>query len=49
MYFQERKSLEEKNEKFKGREFLQAFVETSPNKLHLYRKKTNNFLTQKTI
>ena len=33
MYFQERKLLEEKNEKLKGRELLQLFLQTLLNKL----------------
>ena len=33
--------LEEKNEKLKGREFLQLFVETLPNKLSSLPKKDN--------
>ena len=41
MYFQEGKFLEEKNEKLKGRELLQLFVETSPSKLSPLPKKDN--------
>ena len=39
MYFQERKFLEEKNEKLKGREFLKLFVENLLNKLSSLPKK----------
>ena len=41
MYFQERKFLEETNEKLKGREFFKLFVETLPNKLLSLPKKDN--------
>ena len=41
MYFQERKFLEETNEKLKGRAFLKLFVETLPNKLLFLPKKDN--------
>ena len=41
MYFLERKFLEEKNQKLKGRDFLQLFVETLPNKLSPLPKKDN--------
>ena len=44
MYFQERKFLVKKNEKLKGREFLQLFVETLPNKLLPLPKKDNKWL-----
>ena len=36
--------LEQKNEKLKGREFLQLFVETLPNKLSSLSKKDNKLL-----
>ena len=39
MYFSERKILEDENEKLKGRELLQLFVESSPNKLSSLQKK----------
>ena len=42
MYFWGRICLEEKNEKLKGREFLQLFVETLPNKLLPLPKEDNN-------
>ena len=41
MYFLERKFIQEKNEKLKGREFLQLFIETLPNKLSFLPKKDN--------
>ena len=45
MYFEEKKFLEQENEKLnKGREFLQLFVETSPNKLLPLPKKGNKQL-----
>ena len=48
--FRKENFLRKKNEKLKGREFLQLFVETSPNKLSsLPKKTTNNLLTQKTV
>ena len=36
-----KKNDEEKNKKLKGKEFLQLFVETSPNKLWSLPKKEN--------
>ena len=44
IYFCERKFLQEKNEKLEGREFLQLFVETLPNKLSPLPKKDNKQL-----
>ena len=41
MYFLERKFIQEKNEKLKGREFLQLFIETLPNKLSFLPKNDN--------